>query len=329
MDKRTQRLGVYMPILFLAILTAVTLRTVACLTDLQLDTGFFENKTVINIASYLTLGFAVLLLSYIFFAKKDEKLIPSFSSPATYIPTALVSVATVFFALDIIGSARGSLKAFGIILGILGFAAVFHFILNAFITSDGSSARAALGLAAVVFIAFFAAYLYFDTTMPLNAPNKIIDQMAHLFAALFLLYETRISLGRAKWNLYIAFGLIASLMTAYSAIPSLIMYFVRGTVISASIYESAFLLTLFVFITARLIVAAYLPKDETCPFICKLKSFSEKRTNEIKEKEEAERLTYLEIMKRFSEVDAEEDDSFTEDEGLDESKPDEGDASIS
>ena len=102
--------------------------------------------------------------------------------------------------------------------------------------------------------------LYFMTETPINSVNKLTDQMAFLFAAIFFLYETRISLGTDKWRAYVSFGAIAALLCAYSSIPALLTYFIKGEVISASIEESAFVFCLFLFIMARLILTAALPE---------------------------------------------------------------------
>ena len=158
-----------------------------------------------------------------------------------------------------------------VLLYIFGILAIFHFILNAIITRRSSVERAALGLCAVGFFSIYAIYLYFSKELPLNAPNKLVDQMAYLFSALFFLYETRISLGREKWNCYISFGLIASLTTAYSAIPSFIYYLATGVTVTHSIYELALTITLFIFVTSRLILAAGLKSDCESPFISALK----------------------------------------------------------
>ena len=64
--------------------------------------------------------------------------------------------------------------------------------------------------------------------MALNSPNKLISQMAFLLAALFFLYEARISLGREKWRGYCIFGLAALAANAYSAVPAVILYFAKG-----------------------------------------------------------------------------------------------------
>ena len=301
MNEKRHRLGIYLPTLIFAILACVTLRTVACLTELNFKTGYFDGKVLITVAGYLALAFSVLFLSYAPLAPKNEKLIASFSTPATYIPSGAVCVALIFFAINLInGQPSGTLgnymPAFVKIIGILSLLMIIHLILTAFITEAPSVLRAGFGLCAVLALAFYSAYLYFSSKLPLNAPNKIVDQMAFIFSSVFFLYETRISLKRERWNLYISFGLIAALLTAYSSIPSLIVYLTKGAVISDSIYETAFCFALFLFIAARLALASSIPNDEESEFIKNLKASSDKKAEELEIKIQEKNASFLEII---------------------------------
>ena len=113
--------------------------------------------------------------------------------------------------------------------------------------------------------------------MPVNATNKLTDQLAYLFCALFFLYEARISLGRDKWRAYGSFGLIAALFTAYSSIPALITYLINGEIISNSIEENILTLTLFIFITARLISLTTLKEKSESRIISSMQEYARRR----------------------------------------------------
>ena len=159
--------------------------------------------------------------------------------------------------------------------------------------SSASSPRAYLGICTVAFLSLFAIYVYFVDELPINSPGKILEQMVYLFAAVFFLYETRLSMGREKWRPYIAFGFISALIAAYSSIPSLIYYFATDFRISGSIYEMALTVTLFFFILSRILLAGSLIQDKESAIAMIFKSASEARTEEISPKpaEEAEDLT--------------------------------------
>ena len=74
------------------------------------------------------------------------------------------------------------------LLAALSIFSIAYYVANAFVIERTSTSRAAFGLANVATLALYASYLYFDTKLTLNSPNKIVDQVAFLFAALFFLY---------------------------------------------------------------------------------------------------------------------------------------------
>ena len=60
------------------------------------------------------------------------------------------------------------------------------------------------------------------------------------------------------WKPYIAFGLIASFLAAYSSIPSLIYYVVNGSSPSESVVHNVLMLTFAIFATARILLTVKL-----------------------------------------------------------------------
>lgn len=287
MNTLRKRYGFY-PYLALIILTAaITTRTIACLVAFDFRWGYYTNGLGAASAWIVGIG-ALLLFSCIFTVSRDAAFVASYTSAATYIPTGILATATFFTAKDLIqnshlfpkGSATvSSWVAIG--AAALGVLAIGYFLLCAIIDERRNISRANYGLFAVVFFCAYAAYLYFDTTLPINAPNKMVDQVAYLLAAIFFLYETRISLGREKWGPYIAFGFVASLLAAYASIPELIIYFAKGEVLANSIFETVLTFALFVFISARVIIAGMIPKDGDSEFVTKLKAAAKKRQDEL------------------------------------------------
>ena len=315
MNKTKKLSGIYLFILFASIIAASALRTAALLRDYNYGSGYFEgSKALINAAGITVSAFALLLFTFIFTAHVPEKLRASYNTSATYIPVGAIGAALVFFAAN----AYSSLRSYGIplqvllknntmalssfLMAILAICACVFFIANALITEKSSLTRAFFGICTVIFLLFYFAFLYFDTTLPINAPNKIIDELAYISAAAFFLFETRISLDRERWRSYITFGFIASLMTAYSAIPSVIVYFANGEIISNSIFETALTLTLFLFIITRTILATNLPEDRDNELVTLIKQFSKERADALDEKHAIEKRAYLEVINRLNEV---------------------------
>ncbi len=299
----------YLVALAMITAAAVTLRTIACFKYLDYSTGYFTDKLLIHISAGLAFGGAVLAVSYIFAERGGRKLIFDFTSSLNYVFAGTLGAALVFAAyrsFTVFKEARDFVNAYknlyyyasevsserivmvvSLIAAILALCSVFHFASAALGEKLRSTRRADFGLVTVLFFALYAAYLYFSRTLPINSPCKITDETAFLAAAIFFLYETRISIGREKWRRYCAFGMIALLLTAYSAIPSLLVYiFKGGQTISDSIYETLLTLSVFLFVGARLLLTARLTEDREHRTVSILRAAAQIRAEELTPREE-------------------------------------------
>lgn len=309
--------GLYLPFFIVATLAAIALRCVALFlhfapTNAFSEAIYYKNTVLVDISYYIIFASAIFFISYIFTAKRGVKLIPSFTSAATYVPTGVLGVGLLFMAIHLFKTAAAvsSYKVTSIyepqeyptklivtvcvasaIFAILG---IVHIFLTALVESHSSTKRAAFGLCTVLFLSIYTIYLYFSsemppitTVLPINAPNKIADQMAYLTAALFFLYEIRLSIGREKWRQYVAIGFIAAMVTAYSSIPTLIYYIAEGKVISNSIFEATLTFTLFLFIISRLLLAGYLIEDKESSAVSVLLAGADERERELNPTPEA------------------------------------------
>ena len=299
MRNRKSLFGIYLPFFILLLLGAIALRTVSTMAFFNMRYHYFTNRPLPLIASVLLVSAILSFIIYIIATKKQISLIPSFSSPANYIPSAIVSAALVFMIANLMGKLSNSLPfPIGIkpderlalmlviflllALSVLAALSIVYFVLNTIFIRTVSARRATYGLFVILFLSLYMAYLYFDTAAPINSPIKTVDQMAYVFAAVFFLYEIRLSLGREQWKLYLIFGYIAAAICAYSSIPALITYFAKNkTVISNSIYESILTFTLFLFISLKLLLTDKLVENSEDPFIEKLKEMAQKRTDEL------------------------------------------------
>ncbi len=290
MRKTKKNIHINTLILFVGALASSVLRCVAIMTDLDPKYGYFREKSLINAASWVLLAACILIAAEALFNMKRKNLAPDFQAPVTYIPAGLCGASLLFVAKYLFESfyklttgkdSSPLTSGLALISGIFALAAVAAFA--AFVICRGrlNTVRALFTMAISIFALLFASHIYFDTSLPLNAPNKITDLVAYIFVSLFFLFEARISLGREKWNLYTLFGGMAALLCAYSSIPSLIAFFAEGYIISTGIYESILTFTLFIFITARLILTNELRKDEPCALVSALADEARERDARI------------------------------------------------
>ncbi len=278
MKQRELGLGIYLPLLFIFMIASVVLRTVATFRGVDPVTGYYTDKLLIDLSAWvLGVGCAV-SFTYLFGKKASAGLTPRYDVAATYVPSGVISVALLFVAYRFTVSYFSAYKPMAVtavdvffdilplLIAIAAILSIVGFFLIAITVKREDVTRAAFGIAIIVFTVLYSTYLYFDNSTPLNSTVKMTDHMAILFSAIFFLSETRISLGRGLWRAYIAFGMIASLTAAYSAIPTLIFYLVRGEMISSSVEECVLILSLFMFATSRLLLTMKLKSDERNPF---------------------------------------------------------------
>ena len=315
MNTNSKRLGAYLAVMLLATAVATTLRTIACVKYLDNASGLFSDKSLVTISNAIILTTILGMLSYLFVATRIS-LRPNFSTPATYVPTGVLGVATAFLGLKTIDyvlrinnyqlafikarslkelileltTVQNVISILGLLAAILAFVSIAHHFLNAFITEGHSVMRAYFAIATITFIALYAIMIYLDTTVSVNDPNKSLRQMSFLFAAAFFLYEARISLGREMWRLYSAFGLVAATLSAYTSIPGIVAYYINGDVLSSSQYKSLasveeyiLLLAIFIFIVSRLMLTVLLKEDKENTLVKAIAAAAANRETEVKE----------------------------------------------
>ena len=289
MNKAKRPLDLYLLVLSLVSIVAITLRTVALFTEWNSIAMNFDGDLLITIANLLVVLAILFFASYFIIVKKEEKLIASSDSPLTYVPSGMVSVALLFLSVETISNASTAYVASNIALKILtpvififGIVSAISFFLSIFIDKNVSTYKAIFSMALVLFLALFAAYMYFDKHMhPTNSPIKIVDMLAYLFAAIFFLYESRINLGRPLWRPYVIFGLTAALLTAYSSVPTIIYYAVSNEFVSDSVYACVLTLTVSLFIVARVFLTKGFTSEEICDAAKCIEALAAKREEEM------------------------------------------------
>ena len=287
---------IYLSIITLLTLCALTFKTIAVINSEFYDYrhAYFIKATLPNIANVLVCIVIVSFLIYIIGIQKAVKLIPSFSSPLNYVPSAALAAAIFFMFLRFGAIFLNSLavseyeqKSFAdvewlaFLLTVFAALSVIYLILNTVFIRTVSARRANFGFCIIIFFALYLTYLYFDVSVPINSPIKITDQFTYTFTSVFFLYEIRLSLGREKWKSYLIFGFISAILAAYSAIPALIFYFVKGVSLSDTIRETVLTLTILIFISSKLALTYRLTKSGEHSLITNLKRSAEERISEL------------------------------------------------
>ena len=336
MNKNSRRLGVYTIIISAITIAAVVLRTIALYNNFDYGTGYFNNSLMITVASIvMALGFLLTLILSLTLDKVSLR--ATFDSPHTYVPLGVLGVSTLalFFYLfreanvfSIIGGEADIEKLLSLASAVFAIIAIIHLFMTTFYTASQVKTRAYFATGAIIFYALFATTIYFDSSSAMNAHVKVTDQMAVLFAAVFMLFEARISLGREKWRGYMGSGLIALAITSYAAIPNLIIYFTRATTLSASIEVTVFLLAFSLFAISRLVLTMRLGEAGEAKSITTMREYAEAREAEIrngetKQDEDDMQITIDDLFGEEIEGEGENDETADETGDTEESKENE------
>jgi len=281
METKQKKLNAYLFLYVLLWAITITMRAVATFLHLG-DFGYYEGELCSSANITLALG-CLILFSYALVHRKDEGKLASFGSALTYAPSVPLAVCLILLGVTFFGKeTQTKLAEFLLpLLGILAIASALYFLFAVLYEIKVCDLRAVFGMVCSLFFVFYAGYLYFDTALPINAATKLTDQAAFIFAALFFLYETRISLGLERWHLYTALGFISSLLCAYASIPALLLYFFKHKTIANSIEETFVVFFLFVYIFCRTLLSLLLKSEKPTPFMEALQEDAKKLADAV------------------------------------------------
>ena len=309
MARKSKRIGTYLPIFLIFLIATVTIRCIALIKDFDFESGYFSSKTLISISDYMLIGVCFLFFTYLFIGKSNMKVRFELNCTHGYVASGVLGCATVFLGISMLmrtvsrelpaelgAYIREPMSIVELAVFVLSLLTAVYLIRAALDTSAYSAGRAGFCLCGVLLFATYAAYLYFEASLPINAPNKLTDQMAYLFASLFLLFETRISLDRQTPRAYVAMGLIAASVAAYSSIPAIVTYLALGKSVSNSVYDITLSLAFSIFVVLRLISFDRAKEDEESGIVATIRELADGAESLINAKEENEKLEHIRLL---------------------------------
>lgn len=257
-DTKQRRLHATLRILFAVTATlAMLLQIAAFLTSVEANTNYYENGSVFPI---LSAGFALLAAAI---GSVDAFVFP----PRATMPAKRIGFATlpsaIGFAVAGIHLLLMKTTTLGMICAILLLAAAIYCVLDLFNLRQYDQALACLGFTGIIGCMLLTGYHYFDSTIEMNAPCKVLLQIALLCAMLFFTSEVRFKMNTPAPRLS---RMLCTWMIASGAIAALPMIFAYlfGTIDRAD-YLTGAILILGVTVTAAIrLVSLYTgASDET------------------------------------------------------------------
>lgn len=273
------------------------LRTLLLLKDYDAALGTYGGTTLLDDLTHLLLLVGGILIAAFFLLQRKKFSFPFekdslvYIFPASLSAITLLSLGIVNLVFTMQNESGFGVRLLSIFLLLFAVAGCVYFVLCAQgAGSDG--VRALLLMSVVIALILSVISVYFDKSVLLDSPSRILSQLSLILFFFFFLSETRFYIERQMPVIYISLGLLSILFTSASAIPNLIFVAVRhGSVLSTPVVD----FTLFAFgvyavirlvrvaFTGCLRVETVVDNEEVSDFIVDDELFEE--SDETKEQE--------------------------------------------
>ena len=197
----------YIASALLLTLALTFLRVISLAAFYDAGIGYFKPSLVPYVMNGLFVLAAVWCLSSIFTVKAGE--VETTSSPQTLPAQASSVFAFILFILAslFVISGRGGARL-PLVCALAMLLSALFFIIPLAKQSKLEGARSFLSIAPIAAFVIILASLYFDITIAMNSPHKVLGSFALMSAMVFSLCETRIYLDKPLHRLHFAFSLL-------------------------------------------------------------------------------------------------------------------------
>lgn len=197
------------------------------LSEALLDSNGVYERSILPIVYHIVLAVSIIALAAVLIIigrkKSTTSLIPG-STVTVFLACAVGFLLCADIFISVYGAMNSTEKV--PVIDILGIAAaipsaIFFFLL-ATQKEERSTPIAITSLFPPIWCAICVMQIYFDTTVLINSPNKILGEFSLILAMLFFLMESRNQIGISKGGFYLAAAVTAPILLLSSAVPNLI-----------------------------------------------------------------------------------------------------------
>jgi len=239
------------------ILTIVlgALRTCMLAWFYNADTGYFNCSDILSAVFYAgeALCLVIGVVSLVILGKKIYITQPAPSSVSLFAGLFcgfLMFASVVLYLMDTpMDQIFENYVAFAsIVLALISFV---YFVLGITSQKVGYTVKTLLCFAVILWAMSSLFGLYFDISLTINNPSKVLEQLALVTVTLYFLYECRFFIEKQRPALYLAIGFISSVLLGVSVLPNLIALFFFGLDVTTGFYTQISELGIFVYILFR------------------------------------------------------------------------------
>lgn len=235
-------------------------------TEFDTSIGHFERNSVWSVVLYCAMGAGVICAAaaWILNAKKraaedgtvgnriTHTVVYSLCSAAVFAST-VADLVLFFMSVSEDPAASGTMHY---IIWALGFISGTCLLIDALPGRYDAPQRALAGFAAPLFLASKVLAIYFDSTVAVNSPLKLVMQLSLLSFMLMMTSESGISLGRAQIYPRRMFTLCASLSVGGAVGIGMLVLFISGKALPmGNAFDAAMYLSFAVFAAVKLFSA--------------------------------------------------------------------------
>lgn len=218
----------------------VILRLLVLIFDFDFNLGLYKPDAVLPQVFAAFLVFVIIALLFSIKIGNDARLpdkLPPVSRLLTFISAlagfsmlatvAMQLIMKVSFEITLTGWKSTLASGLELAMQVFALPTALYFIVMAVRQNPYRASTAALGFFPVLWAAAYLMCVYFDTSTTLNNPLRILEQASLVVVMAYLLMELRCLVGKARPNLYIAFGMILMVMVASSSLPTFLLTIAR------------------------------------------------------------------------------------------------------
>lgn len=219
------------------------------------DTGYFNCGDILNAAFYAgeALCLVIGVVSLVILGKKIYITQPAPSSVSLFAGLFcgfLMFASVVLYFMDT--PMDQVFKNYVVLVSIiLALVSSVYFVLGITSQKIGYTAKTLLCFVVILWSMASLLGLYFDISLTINNPSKILEQLALVAVTLYFLYECRFFIEKQRPALYLAVGFIASVLLGVSVLPNLIALFFFGLDVTTGFYTQISELGIFIYILFR------------------------------------------------------------------------------
>ncbi len=230
---------------------AVVLRTVGFIFFFDGDIGYFTSGAVIPIIFNLLLFAATVFFAILSILKlKGEKVVycaPNGADKAAFIIAAVASVA--LSVSDLISAIKG--EATGLLLMILSLLSGLYFIYD--LLKFKKITKMELSILIFVRVTLLLAVSYFDQTVQMNSPDKVLFGLACLCVMFFTVNEMKILVGSMRPATFYLSSALTIVFCISASVPSIIACCIGKLPFDGLFFEYVMLLAIAVYCVTRLL----------------------------------------------------------------------------